>query len=380
MFLQNSYCTPPTHASVATVLATVLLSPDVNAGSATILAPTGAVVSSTIVSVLSAVVFPSASLNLIYTVFVPSPVVNVCAILVLQLCRLVGFALFPYATCTPPTHASVAHTVFNVTLTHVVPTASLFIVKLHPVGAVVSRRIVLVRLLVGCNVVVSLHLIYTVFVPSHEESVCDLVAVQLCRFVGFIVFPNAISVQEGQVILVKFTFVVVVAAAPLFIWKSTTSIVIVLATGSRSIHPFAVPPSSLTLKVRVVYGAHVCHATGVYTSDGIPATPYSAFIVTGDHIYVNVPTDGNVGNLTHTKLFGGVSNGSVNPKSVLLNVCDPPAGTIILLSVPTGASFTLSTVRTKFDHAFNCPSSAITVIVVVPCAFATGVTVKLQFG
>ena len=95
-------------------------------------------VSKIIVSVVSLVVFPSASLNLIYTVLVASPAVSVCAMLAVQDCRLVGAAELPNATCTHETPASVGQVVFNVTDVLVVYVASLFIVNDHPLGAVPS--------------------------------------------------------------------------------------------------------------------------------------------------------------------------------------------------------------------------------------------------
>ena len=98
----------------------------------------GAVVSKTIVSVVSDVVFPKESLNLIYTVFVASHALNVHAILELHDVRLVGAALLPYATWTHHTSPSTAQVVFNVTDCDVVYDASLLIVKLQPAGAVLS--------------------------------------------------------------------------------------------------------------------------------------------------------------------------------------------------------------------------------------------------
>jgi uncharacterized metal-binding protein len=50
--------------------------------------------------------------------------------------QLVGLAVFPYATCTD--HASVGHTVFSSIFTQVVYVVSLLIVKLPPIGAVLS--------------------------------------------------------------------------------------------------------------------------------------------------------------------------------------------------------------------------------------------------
>jgi len=92
----------------------------------------------TIVSVVSAVVFPKPSLHLIYTVLVPSHDVKVCAIEALQLVQFVGFAVLPNATCTPHSHESVAHVVFKVTDVVVVDDALLLIVNDHQVGACLS--------------------------------------------------------------------------------------------------------------------------------------------------------------------------------------------------------------------------------------------------
>jgi hypothetical protein len=99
---------------------------------------TGAAVSNSIVSVTSLLIFPKLSLHLIYTVFVPSVVARVCAIDVLQLVQLAGFALLPNATCTHHTHPSVAHVVFKVTDVLLVEAAPLLIVNVHQVGAALS--------------------------------------------------------------------------------------------------------------------------------------------------------------------------------------------------------------------------------------------------
>ena len=100
---------------------------------------TGLVVSKIIVSVRSLVVFQNESLNLIYTVFVSSPADKVWAIETLQLVRFVGLAVLPYATCSPPTPASVAHAVVKRTLVEFVDVASALILKFPPAGAVASK-------------------------------------------------------------------------------------------------------------------------------------------------------------------------------------------------------------------------------------------------
>ncbi len=93
------------------------------------------------VSVISLVVFHSPSLNLIYTVLVPSPLGNVKFIVELHVVQLPGFALLPYATCTVPSPKSVAHIVFRVTFVQVVYVALLFIVNVPFIGAALSTNI-----------------------------------------------------------------------------------------------------------------------------------------------------------------------------------------------------------------------------------------------
>ena len=65
VFLQNSYSTPPTPASVDVELLTVFTNHCVNAGSAVIAGTVGAVVSRIIVSEVCVLIFPKLSLNLI---------------------------------------------------------------------------------------------------------------------------------------------------------------------------------------------------------------------------------------------------------------------------------------------------------------------------
>jgi hypothetical protein len=98
----------------------------------------GFVVSSVMVSVISAVVFHNPSLNLIYTVFVHSQLVRVCEIFEVHVVQLVGLAEFPYATWTFAFQVSVAHVVVSVTLVHDAYAESPFILNVHHVGAVLS--------------------------------------------------------------------------------------------------------------------------------------------------------------------------------------------------------------------------------------------------
>jgi hypothetical protein len=134
-------CTPPTPVpSVAQVTLKFTASFAVAGAPKLILndQPTGATVSKTIVSESSLVMLPKLSRNCIYTVLVPSHGVNVCAILALQVVQFVAHDVFPYATSTPPTPASVAQVVFSVTVVPLVPAALLLIVNAHQTGAALS--------------------------------------------------------------------------------------------------------------------------------------------------------------------------------------------------------------------------------------------------
>lgn len=281
----------------------------------------GAVVSSRIVSVSCVAVLSKLSLNFIYTVLVPSPPESVNGIVVIQPVRFIGLVALPYATCTPPTPASVAQVVVNDTIVPLVAAALLFIVKVPPAGAVVSSKIVFAKI-AEIVPLLCLHLIYTVFVPSPDASVYPTVFVHTCQFVGLVHEPKAISVHTGQVILVSSTHVVAVAAAPELIRYVTTSMVIVLVLLSSSIPPFAVPPSSLTLKVNEAYGTHVAAATGVNLI--CPLVIADSLITWFALIFVpfaaNVPTTGVVTALNPLKRFAGKSFGSVNQKSPVVNV------------------------------------------------------------
>lgn len=98
----------------------------------------GAVVSNTIPRVVLVDIFHKASLNLIYTDLFPSHAVNVWEILDEHVCRFVGFVEFPNATCTHPTHASVAQVVYKVTPVDDVFAEPPLIVNDHHAGAVAS--------------------------------------------------------------------------------------------------------------------------------------------------------------------------------------------------------------------------------------------------
>lgn len=91
-----------------------------------------------IIRVVSLVVLPKPSFHLIYTVLVPFPDGSVQAILELQVCRLVGEAESPNATCTHHALGSVAQVVLRVTLVLVVLEAPPLMINNHDIGAVPS--------------------------------------------------------------------------------------------------------------------------------------------------------------------------------------------------------------------------------------------------
>ena len=100
---------------------------------------------------------------------------------------------------------------------------------------------------------------------------------------------------------------------------SATVTVIVLAVGSRSIPPFAVPPSSCTWKVNV--GEPVALATGTYTNlpAVIAAAVTDAPAVTVTPLFLSDPAVGSVVIFKAASTFAGESAASVNPKSPAVN-------------------------------------------------------------
>lgn len=109
----------------------------------------GHVESSSIVSVVSAVVFDSVSRNLIYTVLFQSHAGSVYHDVAVHDCRFHGLAVSQNATCTVHTPASVGHVILSVTAVVLVAAAPLFIVNDHHAGAVVSLLIIYVLEFVG---------------------------------------------------------------------------------------------------------------------------------------------------------------------------------------------------------------------------------------
>jgi len=97
-----------------------------------------------IVCVKSLVVLLPASLNLTYTVFMPSIAVRVCTCAAIQLVQLVGFAVLPKAICTG-VQVSVGQVMLRVAEVEFVFVAPLLIVKAPPVGGVESTVVVAVE-------------------------------------------------------------------------------------------------------------------------------------------------------------------------------------------------------------------------------------------
>lgn len=100
----------------------------------------GGVVSKSMVSVVSAVVFDNASRNLMYQVLIQSHTVRNHHVVrfVLHDCRFDGLGELQNATCIQSTPASVPHVIVNTTHVLFVDTAHVFILNDHHIGAVVS--------------------------------------------------------------------------------------------------------------------------------------------------------------------------------------------------------------------------------------------------
>src|SRR5436190_1366066 len=144
-----------------------------------------------------------------------------------------------------------------------------------------------------------------------------------------------------------------------------TLIVIVLGDGSRSTPPLAVPPLSWTWKVKLASAGPLALAAGVNTSrpELMSPTVTNWPAVTGLPLRVSVP-DAAVGIVvisTANSVFAGLSFGSVKPNSSAVKVWAVPSLVVMVLSVPTGASFTLVTliVIVLADWSVSTPPLAV---------------------
>src|SRR5689334_23326286 len=97
-----------------------------------------------------------------------------------------------------------------------------------------------------------------------------------------------------------------------------TLMVMVLGVGSRSVPA----PASCTWKVNDVYGVPKPSGAGVNFNRPavMSATETNSPALTATLLFVSVPRPGNVVIFTARNVFGGVSFGSVNPKSAAVNV------------------------------------------------------------
>src|ERR1051326_8166182 len=144
-----------------------------------------------------------------------------------------------------------------------------------------------------------------------------------------------------------------------------TLIVIVFGVGSRSVPP----PLSCTWKVNDVYGVPNSLATGVNFSRPplIFATGIKSPALTATLLFVRDPAPGNVVIFTASSVFGGLSFGSLKPKSAAVNVYAVSSFVETVLSAPDGGSLTEFTVRTNVSVAVRpLVAVTVTVIVVVP--------------
>ncbi len=126
------------------------------------------------------------------------------------------------------------------------------------------------------------------------------------------------GVGEPSSSIVTVTDALSVMTGPSF--TGVTSIVNVSAVGSRFSPPSAVPPSSSTWKVKLVYGAPLAFGAGVKVS--LPAvisvTVTSCPAETIAPSSFSVPCPARVVTCTRLKLFAGLSSGSLNPKFVVV--------------------------------------------------------------
>src|ERR1043165_5582324 len=101
-------------------------------------------------------------------------------------------------------------------------------------------------------------------------------------------------------------------------FTAVTLIVIVFGVGSRSVPP----PLSCTWKVKDVYGVPNSLATGVNFKRPplILATGIKSPALTATLLFVKAPRPGSVVIFTASSVFGGLSFGSVKPKSAAVNV------------------------------------------------------------
>ena len=102
-------------------------------------------------------------------------------------------------------------------------------------------------------------------------------------------------------------------------FTAVTSIVNTLALGSRFTPPPAVPPSSSTWNVNVVYGLPLALPAGVNVRFGMSATVMNWPAVTAVPLSFSVPAPGSVVICTRLNALAGMSSGSVNPKSAAAN-------------------------------------------------------------
>src|SRR5438876_110009 len=112
--------------------------------------------------------------------------------------------------------------------------------------------------------------------------------------------------------------------------------------GSRSTPSFAVPPSSCTWNVRFAYGVPLASAAGANTSRPASRSPTLTNwpATTAAPRTLSVPVPGSVVIFTAWKALGGVSWGSVKPKSARANVYGVSSSVVTVVAVPTGASLT----------------------------------------
>src|SRR6266550_2587331 len=137
----------------------------------------------------------------------------------------------------------------------------------------------------------------------------------------------------------------------------STFTVIVFGVGSVSMPPFVVPPLSSTWNVNVAYGVPLALIAGVNSSfpPVMSTTGMNWPAVTATLLSVSVPAEGNVVISTASSMFGGVSFGSVNPKSAAANVYEVFSVTVSVWFAPCGRSLTGVTVMFTVSLSVSAP-------------------------
>ena len=140
--------------------------------------------------------------------------------------------------------------------------------------------------------------------------------------------------------------------------------VIVFGLWSVSTPLLAVPPSSITWKVKVETPVPLLLSAGVQVMLGMLASVTTWPVVMATPESLSVPVVGKVVILTLAKALAGLSLGSVKPKSAAASATAVSSSVVRVLSAPAGASLTGITVMVVTAAAELSPPSLTTVLMI----------------